>query len=93
MAYVGATMKRYLRVIEHVVPTLVPFLNALKVNDPEYYLTARKALEQFHEIRSGLSEDQLNTEITGRFWDDGVITTKLQRPFVDPSRSAAGAST
>ncbi|TFK34375.1 hypothetical protein BDQ12DRAFT_738249 [Crucibulum laeve] len=77
---VGLILLRWVRHIEDVVPDIGPFFDSMVTSDTTKRFTARQALLEFRKIHSRLSLSQLDSLVTGRFWDNGRIKTKLDYP-------------
>ncbi|KAF9457535.1 hypothetical protein BDZ94DRAFT_1272858 [Collybia nuda] len=78
--FLGCTLERWVRHIVDIVPTIGPFFDSMVTSDTSKRFTARQALEEFKRIRSSSSPSQLNSLVTNRFWNDGVVGTKVQFP-------------
>ncbi|KAF9457533.1 hypothetical protein BDZ94DRAFT_1272850 [Collybia nuda] len=78
--FLGCILERWVRHIEDIVPEIGPFFDLMVTNDLSKRFTARQALQEFRRIHEQLSTSQLDSLVTNRFWDNGVISTKGQRP-------------
>ncbi|KAG6829196.1 hypothetical protein H0H92_005397 [Tricholoma furcatifolium] len=86
---IGGVMGSYVRVLEKEIPAIGPFFDSLMSEDPTKQPSASQALLEFRKISSSLTTEQLNAEVTGRYWnEDGNIITKLERPIELPDPGA-----
>ncbi|TFK31819.1 hypothetical protein BDQ12DRAFT_639562 [Crucibulum laeve] len=72
----GIMLQRWVRHIEGIVPDIGPFFDSMVDSDTTQRFTARQALLHFRNIYSRLSLSQLNSLVTGQFWDEGHVQTK-----------------
>ncbi|TFK34376.1 hypothetical protein BDQ12DRAFT_726921 [Crucibulum laeve] len=67
----GIMLQRWVRHIEDIVPDIGPFFDSMVDSDTTQSFITRQALLHFLDIRSRLSLSQLDSLVTGRFWDEG----------------------
>ncbi|KJA19245.1 hypothetical protein HYPSUDRAFT_44512 [Hypholoma sublateritium FD-334 SS-4] len=76
MYSVGLVLQINIRHVEHVVPELGPFFDAMLEDSPAKRLTARQALHAFQKIYESLSDEQLHAKVDMLLWEHGKITPK-----------------
>ncbi|PPR00739.1 hypothetical protein CVT24_000945 [Panaeolus cyanescens] len=76
MYWVGTMINRSVRIIEEIVPEIVPFLNNLIESDEADCPSAREALEQFRQLQAKLTVEQLKAPLKYRFFDRGKFVPK-----------------
>ncbi|KAJ7583428.1 hypothetical protein C8J56DRAFT_894116 [Mycena floridula] len=72
------------RSAQDIIPELIPFFEEHTNQDMEVNLSARKMLDVFQTMYSGIPREKLDTPVTGRHYfvppDDGRIALKTDRP-------------
>ncbi|KAF9057001.1 hypothetical protein BJ165DRAFT_1397360 [Panaeolus papilionaceus] len=75
----GTMMEVQLRVIEHVVPQIGPFVDAMRAPSPGDRPTAKEVYRQFKAIKSSLTQEQLDAPVLALRYD--LRTRKFLPPF------------
>ncbi|KAG6827839.1 hypothetical protein H0H92_010299 [Tricholoma furcatifolium] len=84
MRILGSILQFYARHLESTIPALGPFFDDLTC-DSEKVLTARQALERFHDIKNSLTPGQLASPVHGREWHPDRTKSKEQEPMDLPA--------